>query len=74
MTACLISNSLEFEGIETTVVDALPDSKEEDGAFVLEPLLDEGSRAIEVPHHVSERNVVAVRLRQDSNGCSLDFR
>ena len=48
------ANSLEFEGIETTVVDALPDSKEEDGAFVLEPLLDEGSSSIEVPHHVSE--------------------
>lgn len=48
------ANSLEFEGIKTKVVDALPDSKKEEGAFVLEPLFDEGSRPIEVPHHVSE--------------------
>jgi hypothetical protein len=47
-------NSLEFEGIKTRVVDALPDSKEEGGAFVLEPLFNEGSSSIEVPHHVSE--------------------
>jgi hypothetical protein len=47
-------NSLEFEGIKAGVADPLPDSKEEGGAFVLEPLFDEGSRPIEVPHHVSE--------------------
>ena len=34
--ARLISNSLEFEGIKTGVVDAFPDAEEQDGVLVLE--------------------------------------
>jgi hypothetical protein len=33
--ARLISNSLEFEGIKTGVVDAFPDAEEQDGVLVL---------------------------------------
>lgn len=50
--ARLISNSLEFEGIKTGVVDTFPDAEEQDGVFILEPLLDQRARSIEVPHQM----------------------
>ena len=68
-----VSNSLEFEGIKTGVVDALPDTQEEHGILVLEPLLDESSRTVKVPHPVGERDVIALRLLKDSDGGALDF-
>ena len=73
ISACLISNSLEFEGIKTGVVDALPDSEEQDGVFILKPLFDQRARAIEVPHHVCERNIVSIRLCENADGCALDL-
>ena len=73
MAACLIFNSLEFEGIKISVVNAVPHTKEQDGVLVFEPLFDGGSSSIEVPHHVGEGDVVAARLSQDSDGYSLDF-
>jgi hypothetical protein len=42
--ARLISNSLEFEGIKTGVVDAFPDAEEQDGVLVLERGVKEGSK------------------------------
>jgi hypothetical protein len=69
----LISNSLEFEGIKIGVVDPLPDAKEQDGVLVLEPLLNQRASSIEVPHHVSERNIVTARLRKDADGRSLNL-
>ena len=71
--ARLISNSLEFEGIKTGVVDAFPDAEEQDGVLVLEPLLNQRACSIKVPHHVGERNIVAARLREDCDGRALNF-
>jgi hypothetical protein len=71
--ARLISNSLEFEGIKIRVVNPLPDAQEEDGILVLEPLLDEGAATIEIPHHVGQRDVVAVFLGHDGDGRALNF-
>jgi hypothetical protein len=69
----LISNSLEFEGIKNGVIDAFPNAEEQDGVFILEPLLDQRARAIEVPHHVGERNIVSTRLRENAVGCALNL-
>ena len=52
--SCLISNSLEFEGIKNRVVYLFPDAEEEDGVLVLEPLLNQGSRPIKIANHVRE--------------------
>ena len=71
--ACLISNSLEFEGIKTRVVYLFPDAEEEDGVLVLEPLLNERTATLEIPYHVGERDVVAMFPGQDGDGCALDF-
>ena len=68
--ASLISNSLEFEGIKVGVIDPLPDAEEKDGILVLELLLNQSACAIEVTHHVGERNVVSARLRKDGDGRS----
>ena len=69
----LISNSLEFEGIKNGVIDAFPNAEEQDGVFILEPLLDQRARAIEVPHHVGERYIVSTRLRENADGCALNL-
>ncbi len=66
-----ISNSIEFEGIKTGVVDALPDAKEQYGVLVLEPLLNQGTCSVKVPHHVGERNIVTTRLSENAAGCAL---
>ena len=71
--ACLISNSLEFEGIKTRVVYLFPDAEEEDGVLVLEPLLNERTATLEIPYHVGERDEVAMFPGQDGDGCALDF-
>ena len=57
VAARLISNSLEFEGIKIGIIDALPDAKEQDGVFVFEPLLDECTSSVEVPHTMSVREM-----------------
>ena len=54
------------------VVDPLPDSEEQNSVFVFEPLFDERASAVEVAHHVSERDVVALRPGQYADRCSLD--
>ena len=69
----LISNSLEFEGIKNGVIDAFPNAEEQDGVFILEPLLDQRAHAIEVPHHVGERYIVSTRLRENADGCALNL-
>jgi hypothetical protein len=69
----LISNSLEFEGIKTWVVDAFPDAEEQDRVFIFEPLLDQCASSIEVAHPVGERNVISTRLRENADGCSLNL-
>ena len=68
----LISNSLEFGGIKMRVVDPLPYTKEQNSVFVLQPLFDERASAVEVAHHVSERDVVAFGTGQYADLCSLD--
>jgi hypothetical protein len=35
LRSCLVSNSLEFEGIETGIVDLLPNAQEQHGVLVL---------------------------------------
>jgi hypothetical protein len=70
--ASFISNSLEFEGIKTRVVNLLPDAKEEHCVLVFQPLFDEGAAALEIPHHVGERNIVAVLLGDDCDGRALN--
>jgi hypothetical protein len=54
-----VSNSLEFEGIKNRVVELLPHSEEENGVFVLKPLLDECPSALKMADHVGEGNAVA---------------
>ena len=68
----LISNSLEFGGIKMRVVDPLPNTKEQNSVFVFDTLFDERARAVEVAHHVSERDVVALGPGQYADRCSLD--
>src|SRR5439155_24970532 len=69
----LISNSLEFEGIKIQVVNPLPDAEEQHRVLVLQPLFDERATALEVSHHVRERDVIAMLLGNDPNGRALDF-
>ena len=40
--------------------------------FIFEPLFDERASAVEVAHHVSERDVVALGPGQYADRCSLD--
>ncbi len=70
--AGIISNSLEFEGIKTGVVDTFPDTEEQNSVLVLEPLLNQGACPVEVPHHVGERNIVTTRLSENADGCALN--
>ena len=69
----LVSNSLEFEGIKTGVVNLLLDVKEEDGVLVFEPLLDQDTATLEILHHVGERDIIAVFRGQDGDVRALDF-
>ena len=69
--AGIISNSLEFEGIKTWVIDTFPNTEEQNGVLVLEPLLNQGAGSVEVPHHVGERNIVTTRLSENADGCAL---
>ena len=71
--ARLISNSLEFEGIKIGIIDPLPDAEKQNGIFVLEPLLDQGTRSIEVANHVGKGDIVTARARKDADGRSLNF-
>ena len=71
--ACFIFNSLEFEGIKIGVVDPLPYSEKQHGVLVFQPLLDQRAASVEVPHHVGERNVVALRLGQNRDGRAHHF-
>ena len=58
--ARLISNSLEFEGIKIGIIDPLPDAEKQNGIFVLEPLLDQRTRSIEVSNHVGKFRTMSV--------------
>jgi hypothetical protein len=73
--AGLHSNSVEFDGIKSRVIELPPDTEELDGIAIAKPVADQVVAAlwVLVSGDVCQGNEVLLFLRQHNDGGAMDF-
>jgi hypothetical protein len=67
-----VSKGLEFETFKIGIVDLFPDADEFEGVAISHPTVDQHVIA-KFFGHVGERDEVLTVLRDNGDGCALDF-